>query len=120
MGLELALKKNQNHFYVDFNNAYWYLKDIQYGTELGIFTLAAYPNQEAKSKFMTEVEIKSNGYGSCTYPVVNNEIYSWTSEFRIRDVFPNGIPLNVNEQKTALYNFIKSYTQLPWKDVLES
>lgn len=38
---------------------------------------------------------------------------------RIKDIFPDGIPLDADKQKTAIYNWVKVYTGLPFEDVFE-
>lgn len=37
----------------------------------------------------------------------------------ILDVFPEGIPLDVNSQRSAIYSYIKNTVDLPFEDVFE-
>lgn len=36
-------------------------------------------------------------------------LYNWKFMARIRDIFPEGIPLDADKQKTAIYNWVKVY-----------
>ena len=119
MGLSLTLTKEQNTLYHDFENAYWAINDLSYDTTSCYFRLNAYPSREAKLKNLTTLENPTIGFGSSGSKVVNSILYTWEVQLAISDIFPNGIPLDSDEQKTTIYEWIKTYTKLPFEDVLE-
>lgn len=119
MALELTLEAKYNHMAIDFIDAYWKITSITYDTEHVYFYLKTFPSREASKKaseFITDRLV----IGGSIYTTFEPQLYSWEGVTHIGDVFPNGIPLDPNEQKTALYNWIKAYTQLPFKDVFET
>lgn len=118
MGLQLTLDKEKNQFYYTFVDAYWCVKEIAYSTEDMYARLVCYPNRESSHKQGTVVP-SALSVGGSYLPVVDSAIYHWQFTAKIVDVFPNGIPLNENEQKTAIYNWVKAYTGIPFEDVLE-
>lgn len=118
MGLQLTLPKTTNRMYYDFVDAYWRIDEIQYGTSEFMFILCCYPTREASQH--KGQEVPSNlGFGGAD-GTIQPELYRWEGIFTISTVFPNGIPLSPYDQKTAIYNWIKEYTQLPFEDVLEN
>lgn len=118
MGLSLTLSKNNNNFYHDFIDAYWSLKDINYNTTDCTFELLVYPSREAKLN--TGKEIQSIGVGNAYFGTnVYPYLYQWTGFAKLTDLFPEGIPVDPNEQKKIIYNYIKQYTGLPFQDVFE-
>lgn len=119
MGLLLPLKKTQNNLYHDFNPAYWAIDDLGYDTTACFFRLNAYPTREARHMNMHILENPTIGFGACGDNTVHSQLYTWEVQLAIADIFPNGIPLDPNDQKTAIYEWVKAYTGLPFEDVLE-
>lgn len=119
MGLQFTLPKECNNLYFDFEDAYWYLSELGYDTENCYFLLVAYPNREARLAQGTLLPRNPLPIGGVSSISVKADIYRWRGIFPTVDIFPNGIPLDANEQKTVVYNFIKAYTGLPYEDVFE-
>lgn len=122
MGLQLTLDKTKNPMYYTFVNAYWAIDNVFYSYDRIDFTLVAYPNREAKLMQYSILENPSIGYGSAAGAgSVSCELYTWHVTMALTQVFPDGsIPAGRDAQYTAIYNFIKEYTQLPFVDVLET
>lgn len=120
MGLQLTLAKENNRLYHDFTGAYWSADDITYTTSVVRFTLHCYPSREAKYKHNNNMPASTLPIGSASPNIYFTILYSWETYVMITDIFPTGIPLSEDEQKTAIYNWIKSYTGLPFVDVLEN
>ena len=118
MGLQLTLEKEKNALYYDFIDAYWSIKEIKYTTSDLYGRLICYPTREASHKIGQSVTEYLSVGGSCL-PIIEPKLYCWEFTAHISTIFPSGIPLSENEQKTAIYNWIKSYTRLPFEDVLE-
>ena len=118
MGLKLTLKKEKNHLYHTFEDAYWAIKEIQYTTSELYGKLICYPSREASHKQGQKVEGRLT-VGGPYFPIIESRLYFWEFIAPISTVFPNGIPLSEDEQKTAIYNWVKSTTGLPFEDVLE-
>lgn len=119
MGLLLPLSKTKNTMYYDFDQAYWAINDLMYSETACGFTLNAYPSREAKLMNNTILDNPTIGFGSSGTNVVDSILYTWNIQVAILEIFPSGIPLNPDEQKTAIYNWIKDFTGLPFEDVLE-
>ena len=120
MGLQLTLTKENNSLYTDFPNAYWCVEDVGYRINMVGFNLYASPSREAKQKNALAQPIQSTlPFGSATVPYYNTRIYNFFAEMPINVIFPNGIPLSRNDQMTAIYNWIKQDTNLPFVDILE-
>lgn len=47
------------------------------------------------------------GVGDATPPIYDTQLYHFEGVVEISDVFPKGIPLDVNSQKSAIYSYIK-------------
>lgn len=119
MGLRMTLPKDKNHICVEFADAYWAIRTMEYDYEKVTFNLTCYPTREAKILDGTEIEYTSiNGYGKCL-PIFNPKLYEWTASALISKVFPEGIPLGRDAQLKVIYTFIKDYTGLPFEDVFE-
>lgn len=121
MGLKLTLLKEHNQLYHDFIDAYWAIEDVMYTTDQVHFKLYAYPSREAKLRNYSTLENPSIGYGG---PIGGGEVYSflylWNVSMALTNIFPSGsIPAGRDAQYTAIYNWIKEYTGLPFEDVLE-
>lgn len=119
MGLQMTLTKDKNKLYHDFQDAYWAITDLVYGVDAVSFMLKAFPTREAKLKDKAPQEDPSIGFGEGD-PVVDSALYKWRAQFAITDIFPQGIPIGRDAQYTAVYNWIKAYTGLPFTDVLEA
>jgi hypothetical protein len=119
MGLKMTLAKENNHLNYDFINAYWSISELSYDTQNCYFRLKAYPSREAKLSDLSPLATPTLPMGGASYPVVNCSLYLWEAIIPIVNIFPDGIPLDENEQKTAIYKFIKEYTELPFEDVFE-
>ena len=119
MGLQLTLDKTKNLMYYTFIDAYWAISEPTYTTELIDFSLRAYPNREAKLMNNQRLDNPSIGYGSGA-SAVSCILYEWHVVMDLRVIFPDGvIPAGRDAQYTAIYNWIKEYTQLPFTDVFE-
>lgn len=119
MGLRMTLAKENNHLGYTFEGAYWAISELSYDTKNCYFRLSAYPSRDAKLIDLSPLNPTTLPMGSSSYPVVNCSLYLWEAIIPIMDIFPDGIPLNENEQKTRIYKFIKWYTELPFEDVFE-
>lgn len=119
MGLQLTLSETNNSLKYEFKDAYWAVMDLSYDTSAVYFRLKAYPSRDSKIAQLTDLPAPTLPVGSQSHPVVSSELYIWEGIFPIVDIFPNGIPISSDEQKTMVYNFIKAYTKLPFEDVYE-
>lgn len=97
-----------------------------YSTTDMTFYLYAYPSREAKLAYLQPgvqqivIDPETGGkLGGPTSDVYNPRLYCWQGASAISDIFPDGIPVDADAQKTAIYRFIKAYTLLPFEDVLE-
>ena len=119
MGLKLTLPKNANRLYVDFVDAYWYIDTISYSVDYLWYQLSCFPSREARYKHNKEMENPTIGVGDVTPPIYDTQLYHFEGIVKISDVFPEGIPLDVNSQKSAIYSYIKDTVSLPFEDVFE-
>ena len=127
MGLSLDLPKDKNQLYYDYINAYWAIDQVIYTTEIIDFRLVAYPTREAKLRNYSTLEnpsisnSKGDRFGSANGAgTVSCDLYTWHVALPITEIFSDGvIPAGKDAQYTAIYNWIKEYTQLPFEDVFE-
>lgn len=120
MGLSLTLGPEQNHIGIEFPNAYWHVEGISYGGGYTAGSLVCYPSRDVALREGTELsEWEQIPIGGPTYNHAHAKLWSWDFSFPTAVAFPNGIPLDEKAQKTAIYNWIKGYTKLPFKDVIE-
>lgn len=119
MALSMTLQKENNHLYHEFVNAYWIVEDVAYNFDHVGFALKCYPSREASKKVNSDIPTPSLPIGGCVLGIYSPCIYSWQAEFKISDVFPNGIPLGRDAQLTEIYRWVKDYTELPFEDVFE-
>lgn len=119
MGFKLTLEKENNRLYHTFTDAYWSIDGLNYTTSVIRFTLNCYPSRESKYKHNSQMSESTLSIGSASPLIYFTILYSWDTYVNISTIFPTGIPLSEDEQKTAIYNWIKSYTGLPFEDVLE-
>lgn len=127
MGLQLTLDKTKNRMYYTFEDAYWAISNVSYTPEVVSFLLRAYPNRESK---LMDRQLQTNpriglGEGEDFVPygsgdsTVSSDLYTWNIIQPLSTIFSEGIPLDRDSQYTSIYNWIKEYTKLPWKDVIE-
>ena len=121
MGLKLTLPANANSLGHEFKDAYWVIEDLRYemkDSELfAIFWLNCYPSRES-SKLTGQV-VGDIGIGRPQGAVFNGKLYEYLGLEKVADLFPDGIPVSPDAQKTVIYNWIKTTTQLPFEDVFE-
>lgn len=119
MGLRLALEKDKNKMYFDFPDAYWAIENVIFSYDLIDFSLRAFPSRESKLANNQILSDPTIGFGSGS-KVVNSILYEWHVRIELTDIFPSGaIPAGKDAQYTAIYRWIKAYTDLPFEDVLE-
>lgn len=121
MGLKLTLPKTANGIGCDFIDAYWVIEDLRYEMQesglFAIFWLNCYPTREAYE--LTGHSVGNIGIGRPILAVYNGKLYEFIGLERVERLFPDGIPVSSDEQKTVLYNYIKSTSGLPFEDVFE-
>ncbi len=118
MGLQLTLEKENNQLYHTFEDAYWAVKEIRYTTEDMYAKLLCYPSRESSHR-QGKIVSSTLPVGGPYLPIVDSALYQWEFTAKIVEVFPEGIPLSENEQKTAIYEWVKVYTGLEFEDILE-
>lgn len=125
MGLKLTLPKTDNAVGVDFVDAYWSIEDIAFEHNpiekvmYVRFRLTTYPNRECKYINGQEVPNSAILYGTSEEALYGTLLHVWTELMPASEVFPEGVPLSEDEQKQVLYEFVKTYTGLPFEDVFE-
>lgn len=123
MALSLTLEAKENVLYKKFDNAYWCVENIAFGSADNImyvnFELNTYPSRDAKYKNLQPLEPSELPIGGAIGIAYSPLIHTWQATFKVSDVFKSGIPLEESEQKRILYYFVKEYTKLPFEDVLE-
>ena len=119
MGLKLTLDIENSYIAVRYVDAYWKLENVRYSTtEVGA-ELFCYPSREASQLNLVPMPSPTLPIGAPIKNVYEPRLYRWNILADIVDIFPNGIPLDENAQKTAIYIWVKSYTGLPFEDVFE-
>ena len=122
MGLKLTLPKTANSIGADFIDAYWVIQDLRYemqdNTLFVVYFLNCYPTRDSSKK--TGLPVEGLTIGRPMSAVYDGKLYEITGIYRASAVFPSGIPVSSDEQKTVIYNWIKANTDLPFEDVLES
>lgn len=120
MGLSLSLSRDQNHIGIDFPNAYWHLESIQFASGLVAGELVCYPTRDVSTRYGTTLSgMDVLPFGGPSYNHVYAALWSWHFSFPVADAFPNGIPLDEDAQKTAIYNWIKRNAGVTFRDVFE-
>ena len=117
MGLLRTLSKDNNSLYTEFKDAYWSIESILYTTDMVQFTLVCYPSREAK--YMNHKGVKNLPFGAPVGETFSPSLYMWHSVYPLRDVYPHGVPVDPDEQKTRLYNFLKIVSDGQFTDVIE-
>lgn len=120
MGLKLTLDIENSYMAVKYVDAYWKLENIRYSTtEVGA-ELFCYPSRDASKLNLVPMPSPTLPIGAPIKNVYEPKLYRWNLLANIVEIFPDGIPLDEDEQKTAIYKWIKKYTGLPFKDVIEN
>lgn len=123
MGLQLTVYKEDNALYADFVNAYWRIDNIVFSNANGVgyvsFELNTYPSRESANMNLHSITSNTFPIGGATAIAYSTKIRTWLATFKSADVFTEGIPLTESAQKDVLYTLVKSYTGLPFTDVLE-
>lgn len=124
MGLKMTISAQDNHMSYEFKDAYWKIEDIVFSNKEGAsfvgFSLKAYPSREASKAVLkpirrTEAIQEGGPYMGAYSPC----LWTWQTLFRATEAFPNGIPVTESAQKDVLYQLVKTYTGLPFEDVIE-
>lgn len=110
MGLQFTLNKENNFLFTDFQNAYWSIDSIAIGNiENNNFVVSGsfncYPSREAKYK--NEDVITQLAFGGSIGAYFNTYLYKHVFQFRVSDVYPDGIPSDYSTLKTQLYEYLK-------------
>jgi len=120
MGLKLTLNAENNSMGHPFVDAYWVVENLKYEMKdkLSIeFDLNCYPTRESSK--MTGQKVVPMEYMEPTNTKVNGKLCGMHHLNFAVAIFPEGIPMERDEQLTIIYTFIKAYTGLPFEDVLE-
>lgn len=126
MGFLINLPKESNHMYTDYPSAYWYLDNIRTLYENGIqnvlYDVSAYPSREVRNnegKWLVSVY----PFGYPTKSQVDSCLYRFTDKHHTAEIFPNGMPSDLNEVKSILYNHFKAFLDslgVAYTDVFEN
>jgi hypothetical protein len=115
MGLIMRLDRQNATVYADFPEAYWSIGNIVFfeganKTAMVRFELTAYPSREAKYQDSQPAtpDLRFGGPAAA----YSTKLSTWAGEFPVAGIFPESIPTSVDEQKTALYGFVKQYLGL--------
>ena len=119
MGLSLTLSKENNSLFTEFKDAYWVVTNVSYSLTSVSFNLICYPSREARKCDNSPFAAPDLPVGGAMLSVFKPELYRWRGQFAISQLFPQGIPASPDDQMKTIYSFVKSYTRLPFDDVLE-
>ena len=119
MGLKLTLSVENSYVGAEFVDAYWRIDNLNYTTTDVWANLVCYPSRDASKFNAIEIPGPTIPVGTPVRRIYDTALYKWNAVTPIANIFPEGIPLDEDTQKTAVYNWIKSYTGLPFKDVFE-
>lgn len=121
MGLQMTLPLTANSIGTDFIDAYWVIQDLKYETQTEglfvVFWLNCYPSRESSK--LTGYPVEGLKIGNPMLAVYNGKLYEYLGLVKADELFPSGIPVSTDEQKTVIYNWIKETTDLPFEDVFE-
>lgn len=121
MGLKMTLPKTANALGTDFVDAYWVIQELRYETQEDglfiVFWLNCYPDRESSK--LTGQPVQGLNIGRPMSEVYNGKLYEFLGLVRASDLFPQGIPVSIDDQKTVIYNWVKVNTDLPFEDVFE-
>lgn len=126
MGFLINLPKESNHMYTDYPEAYWYLDNIRTiyedGVQKVLYDVSAYPSREVKNKEGYWL-VSAYPFGNPTSSRVNACLYRFTDNHPTAEIFPNGMPSDLNEVKSILYNHFKTFLDslgVAYTDVFEN
>ena len=93
-------------------DAYWVVQDLRYETQSDglyvVFWLNCYPSRDSSK--LTGQPVEGLTIGRPMSAIYNGKLYEFLGLVRADVLFPNGIPISMDEQKTAIYDWIKETT----------
>lgn len=126
MGFLIALPKESNGMYTDYPNAYWYLDNIrtiyENGTQLVLYDVSAYPSRDVKNHQGYWLK-SAYPFGNPMRTNVDACLYRFTDKHPAVELFPDGMPADLSQVKSILYNHFKTYLNelgVEYTDVLEN
>ena len=126
MGFLINLPKNSNAMYTDYPNAYWYLDNIrtiyEENVQKVLYDVSAYPSREVKNMEGYWL-VAAYPFGDPTSSRVNACLYRFTDNHPTAEIFPNGMPSDLNEVKRILYTHFKAFLDslgVAYTDVFEN
>ena len=125
MGFLINLPKGSNAMYTDYPDAYWYLDNIRTiyedGVQKVLYDVSAYPSREVKNNDGRWL-VATYTFGDPTNSRVNACLYRFTDKHPTSEIFPSGMPSNLNEVKRILYTHFKAFLdslEVAYTDVFE-
>lgn len=125
MGFLINLPKKSNHMYTDYPNAYWYLDNIRTiyedGVQQVLYDVSAFPSREVKNNEGLWL-VSAYPFGYPTKSQVDSCLYRFTDKHLAAEIFPIGMPSDLNEVKSILYNHFKTFLDslgVAYADVFE-
>lgn len=115
MRLIMTLPADCNSLGCEFADAYWSITEVGYDMENCYFVLDVFPSKDHKYINGATINQTSLKVGGATSTIFNTLLYRQKGPVPIKEIFPTGIPLDPNIQKTTLYNWIKSYAEVSFK-----
>lgn len=126
MGFLINLPKESNAMYTDYPEAYWYLDNIRTIYESNVqqvlYDVSAYPSREIKNNEGLWL-VSAYPFGYPTKSQVDSCLYRFTDKHPTAEIFPNGMPSDLNEVKRILYNHFKAFLDslgVAYTDVFEN
>ena len=112
MGFLINLPKKSNAMYTDYPEAYWYLDNIRTiyedGVQKVLYDVSAYPSREVKNNEGLWL-VSAYPFGYPTKSQVDSCLYRFTDKHPTAEIFPNGMPSDLNEVKRILYTLFKVF-----------
>lgn len=125
MGFLINLSKESNFMYMDYPEAYWYLDNVrtiyEQGVQKVLYDVSAYPSREVKNNEGLWL-VSAYPFGYPTKSQVDSCLYRFTDKHPTAEIFPNGMPADLSQVKSILYNHFKTYLDelgVEYTDVLE-
>ena len=126
MGFLINLPKESNAMYTDYPEAYWYLDNVRtiYEDDIQnvLYDVSAYPSREVKNNDGFWL-VPAYPFGNPTRSQVDALLYVFTDKHPTAEIFPNGMPSDLNEVKRILYTHFKAFLDslgVAYTDVFES